>query len=110
MKSTAIFLTLGATLLACGASSTRVNGPDGRGTWYSITCRRNQANCVEEAGEVCTRGYDVADSGGHLQLVVTNLYAGEAYSGRMLVKCRDGLRPAAPSAEIPVERENPYAN
>lgn len=75
-------------LVGCGASATQVSGPDGSHNWYSITCRRNQSNCIEKAGEVCPRGYVTADSDGRTQLVANELYVAEAYNGEMLVKCR----------------------
>ncbi len=73
---------------ACGANSTRVNGPDGRGTWYSITCRRSQANCTEEAGNVCPSGYQVESSDSSTPVLVTENGAMVGYNGAILVKCR----------------------
>lgn len=84
-------------LLACGASATRVNGPDGSGEWYSITCRRTRANCLEKAGEVCPKGYQTANASEKQSLFMmastTGGSAGQAYDGQMLVKCREGAEP-----------------
>lgn len=81
-------LLLATTISACGASATQVTGPDGEKNWYAITCRRNQSNCIEKAGELCPSGYETESSNGRTQLVVTNTTIGEAYNGEMLVKCR----------------------
>ncbi len=81
-------IIVAACCVACGASSTRVNGPDGRGTWYSITCRRSQANCTEEAGEVCPHGYQVESSDSSTPVLVTEHGAMMGYNGAILVKCR----------------------
>ncbi len=86
MRSAAVLVA--ALLCGCGASSTRVNGPDGRGTWYSITCRRSQANCTEEAGLVCPNGYQVESSDSSTPVLVTENGAMVGYNGALLVKCR----------------------
>jgi hypothetical protein len=85
-------------LAACApAASEQVRGPDGTMNWYSVTCRRNQANCYEEAGDICPRGYDVADSGGQSGVYMqANRYGATAtptYSGHMLVRCKQGTSP-----------------
>jgi len=77
-------------LAACGATSKPVNGPDGEPGWYSISCRRDESNCIEEAGNVCPNGYVTADAGGHEGFYV-NAQAGLAtstYRGHMLIKCK----------------------
>lgn len=80
-------------LVGCGASSSRVVGPDGSNDWYSITCRRNMSNCLERAGEVCPSGYDTAaerEREGYAAQV--NTYGGTltpTYRGELLIKCRD---------------------
>lgn len=81
-------------LVACGAGAKKVNGPDGSGDWYSITCRRTRANCHEKAGDVCPKGYEVSDASekNSFELgrdLAGNVTAGERYDGQMLVKCKD---------------------
>jgi hypothetical protein len=80
-------------------------------TWLSadtasISCKRNAANCYEEASAVCPRGFDVLDSQGKQGAVAwSNAYAttvAPTYDGQMLIRCRKPApveqRPAA-SAE-----------
>jgi hypothetical protein len=89
-----IRLTIVALLVAsCGASAKQVNGPDGSGVWYSITCRRTRANCIEKAGEVCPNGYETENSSEQkgIDVDVNAMYANASttYDGQMLVKCRN---------------------
>ena len=86
---------VGIVMLAfggCGGSSDQIRGPDGTMNWYSIECKRSQANCYEEAGEVCPNGYDVADQGGqsgtYVQANQNGATAIPIYRGHMLIKCK----------------------
>jgi hypothetical protein len=93
---------LALQLVGCGASSTPVNGPDGEPGWYSISCKRDQTNCEEEAGQVCPHGYVTANAGGqHGTFLMANwsgghgsAFAAPTYQGHMLIKCKsDGDGP-----------------
>lgn len=92
----AVVVVAAASLLGCGASSRAVRGPDGEPGWFAINCRRNQANCYEEAGAVCPAGYSIADSQGRMVYASgasVNRYGGNAwaasgYQGELLVKCK----------------------
>jgi hypothetical protein len=72
-----------------------VNGPDGQPGWFSISCNKGQEHCEEKAGEVCPRGYDVADANGHAGTAAFadygpnggSAYVVPTYHGHMLVKC-----------------------
>lgn len=79
-------------LSACGASASRVTGPDGSFNWYAITCRRNRANCIEKAGEVCPGGYRIADTDDREGVYAdSNAYGSTVtttYHGEMLIKCK----------------------
>ena len=48
-------------VVSCGASVTRVRGPDGSDDWLVITCHGSNADCYQAAGEECPDGYQVAD-------------------------------------------------
>lgn len=82
-------------LTACGASHRQVRGPDGK-DWFIISCKRNHTNCLEEAGDVCSTGYDVADSSGSngtFSYASVNQYGGYAYTvptyrGQMIIRCK----------------------
>lgn len=85
-----------AILLACaGSQSSRVIGPDGK-VWISITCRRSQNNCWEEASEQCPRGYDIGDANGQDGTVYVsnyNRYGGttipvHTYRGSLMIHCK----------------------
>lgn len=79
-------------LAACGASASRVTGPDGSFNWYAITCRRNKMNCVEKAGEVCPNGYRSAEEndrdGAYAVVDRSGGFATTTYHGEMLIKCK----------------------
>jgi hypothetical protein len=96
MRSTAAIV---ATLCLAGcshASATPVNGPDGQPGWFAISCKKDQGNCEEKAGEVCPGGYVTADeSGREGAVVVANGnssgswgYVVPTYHGHMLIKCK----------------------
>ncbi len=87
-KLIALVVIASVALIACGASSTPVRGPDGANDWFSITCRRNQGNCIEEAGEVCPHGYVVASTESREGLYADRNVIVPAYNGEMLIKCR----------------------
>jgi hypothetical protein len=84
-------LTLILSVVACSSYSVPVNGPT-PGTWYSVECKRSQANCQAEAGNVCPNGYDVADSSGQSgNFAYWNQSSGfvvPTYTGTMLIRCR----------------------
>ncbi len=87
-------LVLALFLVACGASATKVAGPDGKGTWYAVSCRRSQSNCYEKAGEVCPNGYHVADASDHEGVYVsaggfTGTQVTPTYNGEMMIKCKE---------------------
>lgn len=78
-------------LLVVGCTSAKpVNGPDGEPGWYLIKCENDRSNCIVKAGDVCPRGYEVADdqksAGGYAMPVGNGVYAGESSSYRMLIK------------------------
>jgi hypothetical protein len=54
-------ISAAALLLACGASSRVIRGPDGT-PWYEVECRHT-ADCLEEAAAICPAGYIVGQSG-----------------------------------------------
>lgn len=92
-----------ACLVACShASAKPVNGPDGSPGWFAISCKKDQGNCEEKAGEVCPGGYDVADASGHEGVAAFasfnqnggSGYVVPTYRGHMLIKCR-----GAPAAD-----------
>lgn len=94
MKSQGVWvvaLLIGGTV-ACGASASRVTGPDGSFNWYAITCRRNRSNCYEKAGEVCPGGYKVADGddreGIYAHADSSSTMVTTTYHGEMLIKCK----------------------
>jgi hypothetical protein len=119
-KSPATALLVVAVTVGCAhATATPVTGPDGA-TWYSISCRRDQANCEELAGEVCPSGYEVAGASGSAGTALyVNSYAGVAYAhptyqGHMMIKCRVGVTEKvypttpAPSSTAAVSDEPRY--
>jgi len=84
-------------LSACGATSEQIRGPDGH-MWWSISCRRSQESCLEEAGDLCPKGYVVADSRGGITGAVaytsgdfTSVHG--LYRGSMLVRCKSHRNP-----------------
>lgn len=94
MRSAALLLF---ALVACAPAVTarKVRGPDGERDWVAITCKGQQGLCIERAGEVCPRGYDIAGERGHDgQRTVVVSEQGTfraaivpAYDGELLVKC-----------------------
>jgi len=93
MRSAAI--VLGLCVAGCSHASARpVRGPDGQRGWFAISCKEDQANCYEKAGEVCPGGYVMADRGGQtgtLDMVDStsgDTYSVATYRGYMLVKCK----------------------
>jgi hypothetical protein len=85
-------------LCSCGATSEQIRGPDGH-LWWSISCRRSQENCLEEAGDLCPKGYVVADSSGGITGAVAYTSGGFTsvhgrYRGSMLVRCKSHSDPA----------------
>jgi hypothetical protein len=93
----AVAVLLLLVLVACGATSEQIRGPDGH-LWWSISCRRSQSNCLEEAGDLCPHGYLVADaSGGNVGAVAytsggfTSVHM--KYRGSMLVRCKGRSQP-----------------
>lgn len=94
---------LGLSLLVVSCVTSRdVMAPDGSLAHY-IECPRSQDRCMDEAAELCPRGYDVIGSGGqHGALVQANAQTGIAtvtptYRGNMTVKCH---RPAPATSPI----------
>jgi hypothetical protein len=85
-------------LLACGATSTPVKGPDGRPGWYSIECRHDELRCEDEAGDVCPQGYVTANRSGYEGLVSSASYLTgytvPTFHGHMLIKCDEKHRSA----------------
>lgn len=93
MRRLALIVSAVIVVVGCGTRATRVNGPDGQGTWYSITCKRSRANCLEKASEVCPGGYDTENSSDQKGIKfdnnpVTGASVQSTYDGQMLVKCR----------------------
>lgn len=80
--------------LAACASATRVRGPDGSMNWYAIDCAYSRSYCAEKAGDMCPRGYEVADQsdqhGWRVQSNENGVSGGSTYNGTMLVRCREG--------------------
>ncbi len=78
-------------LSGCGSSSTWVMLSDGRGAWH-ISCRRSEVNCLEEAQDVCPRGYQVVGEGTSQGIVATQwgqtTVVSPTYGGAMLIRCR----------------------
>lgn len=111
-----VVLSAAAACASCGAQSKRVRGPDGEDGWYSIRCVRSHSNCVEEAGEVCPNGYDVADQdkrqGVYGQRNANSGFVTTTYQGEMLIKCRlrgadrDALRLVAESFAAHTARQD----
>jgi len=103
MKLSRFLTLLSAASVAACATATPVHGPDGDPGWFAITCRRDQGNCVEKAGEVCPGGYVVAGSDGRESLSVIPTQSGSVvsthYHGEMLVKCKAATVEAAPVAK-----------
>lgn len=89
MKLAAVIVV---TVAACGAgvSSKPVNGPDGEGTWWAISCK-HQADCFEEAGVKCVYGYRTAERStedGARFYADKNIAVGvTVHEGTLLVKC-----------------------
>jgi hypothetical protein len=92
-----LLLALSSAIVACeGAESRPVNGPDGEGGWYTITCRHDMGNCEEEAGNLCPHGYVTADADESEHPVAFSTYnqsggttyVGHKFRGHMLVKCK----------------------
>src|SRR5215472_17159217 len=77
--------------LACGATSTPVNGPDGEPGWHRIECRHDESSCEEEASDLCPHGYVTANRSGHVGLAAyaSNVtgYSAPTFHGHMLIKC-----------------------
>jgi len=95
---TAGMLILVGMMAGCFSRSKQVTGPDGKRDWYSITCRSSRAHCLEEAGDVCPGGYEVADASEKQSFELSRNFsgqavAGERYDGQMLVKCKTGSPP-----------------
>jgi hypothetical protein len=81
---------------------------------YAIDCKRNRANCYEEASLVCPGGFDVLDGSDHhgayavsnTQAYGTKNHASAqttttyipTYSGELLVRCATDQQAAAPAA------------
>lgn len=94
MKFIAMMMAM-SVMAGCAASSQHFRGPDGS-DWVSISCRRNQGNCYEEAGLTCPNGYQVQDQSGRQGAVAIssyNRYGGSTtvvptYRGEMIVKCK----------------------
>jgi hypothetical protein len=80
-------------LLSSCATSREVMAPDGSRAYY-IECPRNQATCMDEAAELCPRGYKVIDRGENSGAVAQhNDFTGattvnKTYRGTLTVKCR----------------------
>ncbi|HMJ51079.1 MAG TPA: hypothetical protein VK540_03365 [Polyangiaceae bacterium] len=80
-------------LLAACATSREVMAPDGSRAHY-IECPRSQAECMDEAAELCPRGYEVIDSGEKSGAVARqDRFTGvttvnKVYRGTLTVKCR----------------------
>lgn len=77
-----------ALLLACaGSSHTRIQSG-----MYSISCKRNRANCYEEAAAVCPRGFDILDGDSQRGAIVhpmgNSAIVTPTYKGELLVQCR----------------------
>lgn len=98
-----LFVFAISCLVGCShASAKPVNGPDGSPGWFAISCKKDQGNCEEKAGEVCPGGYDVADASGHQGVDAFasfnqnggSGYAVSTYRGHMLIKCK-----GAPAAD-----------
>jgi hypothetical protein len=59
MRRGVIAVLLGASLLGCPATSSKIKAPGG-GEGYSVDCGAAvPGQCFEEAGEDCPNGYDV---------------------------------------------------
>ncbi len=98
------------------SAATPVRGPDGD-TWMSITCRKDQENCYERAGEECPTGYDVASESGRESgaVAMTQNYGNgfamtnvaTKYRGNLLIKCKGSHAPAKGPAMTPDESPPP---
>jgi hypothetical protein len=91
-----LMVTVATLIVGCSHSNaTPVNGPDGQPGWFSVSCKRDQGNCEERAGEVCPNGYETANASGHAGTAAFANYdsnGGTAfvvptYHGHMLIKC-----------------------
>jgi hypothetical protein len=108
-------LSLVLVAAAACASATPVNGPDGQPGWFSISCKKDQTNCYEKAGEVCPSGYVTADSQSHSGTAVNAgmtqgaawMSAHPTYQGDMLIKCQAGGASPGTSAAAPVQQPPP---
>jgi hypothetical protein len=85
-------------LAACGAESEQVRGPDGSMNWYAVSCRRDPANCYEEAGDLCPHGYVTVDQGSEQGAAVSRFgdsaIITPTFHGHMLIKCKGKHRSA----------------
>ena len=108
---------LGAAILWSGcepgpASSTRVQGPDGRMGWYALECGGSAVPCYERAAELCPQGYAIGDSQGGSSTALAivprvGIMAASSYKGNVLIKCKypEGDRTAAAERERNEERQ-----
>lgn len=96
-KLAATLFVLGVGLAACEEAESRpVNGPDGEGGWYTVSCRHDMGTCEEEAGNICPHGYVTADESESERPVAFSTYnqyggstyVGHKYHGHMLIKCK----------------------
>lgn len=81
-------------LLAAGCTTSRpVMAPDGSQGHY-IECHRNQANCMDEAADLCPGGYHVLDRGDQSGALATynqftnQVYVAPTFKGSMTIVCR----------------------
>ncbi len=97
-----IFALFPLTIVAAAcvrAEATPVVGPDGQPGWFAVSCKRNQANCYEMAGEVCPGGYEIAGADSRTGVAVAGavttgssfVAVHPTYHGELLIKCRGAV-------------------
>ncbi len=54
---------------------------------YEVTCRRNRANCWEEAQKRCPGGFTQVDGADRSSYIVSGNAVIPAYKGEMIIQC-----------------------
>jgi hypothetical protein len=97
VRAVTAVIAIGCTLVGCasGHKSTATDVPPPRsvaldgGSWSELVCRRDDADCFDQAARICPLGYLVGDANG----ATTGIITAEAHGtvrpddGRLLVRC-----------------------
>ena len=85
----AIIGAIGMLMLSgcVSASGHAINLPNGK-IGVRTTCHPDVAECYEEAGKICTNGYDLVSQSVHMGGTLADLMPGPVTWYNVLVECR----------------------